>query len=73
MLADKLLELRIKKGVSQEEVARRIGISNSVLSRIERGKRDPTYTILIKLVDYYGVSFDDVMDLDKNFRIENKY
>lgn len=37
--------------ISQRELARRVGISNAELSRIENGKRRPNVDIAIKLAE----------------------
>lgn len=54
-LAIRLKELRKGKGLTQEDVYNDTGIH---IARIEQGKRDISYTTLIKLADYFGVTLD---------------
>ena len=54
----KLKELRRKKGITQEEVAKENNISNVTYGRYELEKREPDIETLIKLADYYGVTLD---------------
>lgn len=41
--------LREKRGLSQEELATRAGISRGYLARLETGRHEPTLTTLEKL------------------------
>lgn len=55
-LAVKVKELRKLKGVTQEQVLNDTGIH---IARIEQGKRDISYTTLVKLATYFDVSLND--------------
>lgn len=44
-----VIEARMKKGVTQEELARKIGTKQSVISRLERGNANPTIAFLKKM------------------------
>jgi transcriptional regulator with XRE-family HTH domain len=55
-LAVKVKELRKIKGVTQEQVLNDTGIH---IARIEQGKRDISYTTLVKLAKYFDVSLND--------------
>lgn len=55
---DKIAALRDKRGLTQEDLAAKIGISRASLSHYEKGRREPDYTILTKLADYFQVSID---------------
>lgn len=54
-LAKKLKGLRKIKGVTQEQVYNDTGIH---IARIEQGKRDISYTTLVRLADYFGATLD---------------
>lgn len=53
-LADRLAELRVERGWSLDDLARRTGVSRSTLSRLERAEISPTATLLGKLCAAYG-------------------
>lgn len=55
-----LKELRIKKGVSQREVANYLGITNQAYSNYENGKREADYDTQLKLAEYFNVSLDEL-------------
>ena len=44
-----LQRLRREKGLSQEELSGRSGVHQTYLSGVERGKRNPTVTVLDKI------------------------
>lgn len=48
-LINALIEVRKKKGVTQTQLARKIGTKQSVISRLEIGRANPTLGFLKKL------------------------
>ena len=55
-LSDNLRSLRKKLNLSQQDLADRMNTSKQVISRYERGERDPKTETLFKLADALGVS-----------------
>ncbi len=55
-----LKAIRVNKNLTQEEVAKELGISPATLSRWESGSRSPRLSELKKLLDFYGVPIDYV-------------
>jgi transcriptional regulator with XRE-family HTH domain len=53
-------EIRQKKGISQAEVAKRIGISRSSYITFEQGKNELSFSEAVKLADFFGISLCDV-------------
>ena len=47
--SDRLVNYRIALGISQKESARRIGVDPSTLARWERGEREPTGKLAVRL------------------------
>lgn len=45
----KIQQLREKRGITQEALAAKAGISRGYLARLETGRHDPTLTTLMKL------------------------
>lgn len=44
-----VIEARIRKGVTQEDLAKKIGTKQSVISRLESGRANPSIAFLKKL------------------------
>ena len=61
MIADKLKELRARKGLTREAAAEKIGISARTLANYERGERIPQGEILSSIADFYGVSREELL------------
>ena len=57
-----LLSYRKNKGLTQQEVADKIGMSLSGYSRIEKGSRAVSVETLQKLADLYNVTVDDLLN-----------
>ncbi len=62
MLAQTIKELRKKHKISQEELARKAGITYSTLIKIESGANDnPTIKTIKKIADTLDVSLDELV------------
>ena len=60
-IANRLYELRKKNGLSQEELAEKIGVSRQAVSKWERAESSPDTDNLIELARLYGVSLDGLL------------
>jgi transcriptional regulator with XRE-family HTH domain len=54
--------LREEQGWSQEDYADRAGIHRTYVSDIERGRRNPTITVVEKLARPFGVKAGALLD-----------
>lgn len=70
-IANRLLEFRKKSGLSQEELAERLNISRQSVSKWERAESSPDTDNLILLAKIYGVTLDDLLNVDKPIIINN--
>lgn len=74
-VANRLLDLRKKSGMSQEELAEKLGISRQSVSKWERAESSPDTDNLIALAQIYGVSLDELLmgkeSLNENENKEN--
>ncbi len=59
--ADRLIELRKDNGMSQEELAQRIGLSRQAVSKWERAESSPDIGNLVALAEIYGLTIDDIV------------
>ena len=67
ILSDRLVDLRQAHGQSQSYVASKLGIKRSTLANYESGIREPTFTTLCAMADYYNVSTDYLLGRDENY------
>ena len=65
-IAEKLVELRTSKGVTQEEVAQSLSISNKTVSKWENGASTPDLPMVIELAKYYSVTTDTLLGLSED-------
>ena len=59
--ANRLYELRKKSGLSQEELAEKLGISRQSISKWERAEASPDTDNLILLAKLYGITLDELI------------
>jgi transcriptional regulator with XRE-family HTH domain len=52
--ARRLLELRRHSGETQKQLARRLGMTESMISRLERGDHVPSLATLCRIADAFG-------------------
>lgn len=65
LLGATLLSLRNLSGLSQRELAKRAGLTNSVISTIEQGKVSPSVSSLAKLLSGMGLSLAQFYSLNE--------
>ena len=58
VVCEHIRELRNQRGMTQDDLAKRLGVSKSVVSSYENGVHLPPYDILIRLSALFGVSCD---------------
>ena len=65
-IANRLVELRKKNGLSQEELALKLGISRQAVSKWERAESSPDTDNLICLAKLYNVSLDSLLNTSES-------
>lgn len=63
ILADRMKELRIDKGLTQIDVANMLQVSRVVYNRYENNKRDIPVELIVKISKFYNVSADYLLGL----------
>jgi transcriptional regulator with XRE-family HTH domain len=53
--AVRLRTLRLKKGLTQDALAKKVGVTRGYLARLEMGRHDPPLSRLCKLAKALGV------------------
>lgn len=62
MFKDMLRTLRIKAGMNQEELAKKIGCAKSTISMYENGAREPNFETLEAIADIFNVDMNTLID-----------
>ena len=62
ILCKRLKQLRQESGLTQEQLAQKIGISRVNYNRYENGKVLPDYNVLVMIADFYDISLDELFD-----------
>ena len=57
----KVREIRLNKGLSQGDVARRLNLHRSYISGIERGVRNPSLKVIQKVAKALDVKVGDIL------------
>jgi transcriptional regulator with XRE-family HTH domain len=65
-LSEKLLQMRIRLGLSQNEMIQRLGLGENIVqgtvSAFELGKREPSLPVLLRYARVAGVCVDVLID-----------
>ena len=60
--------MRLKRGISQAELAKAVEVSTSTIGMYEQGRRKPDFFMLIKICIELDIDSDYVLGLDKKFK-----
>ncbi len=67
---DNLKHLRNQKGLTQEDLAKKMDKDYSTIGKWELGQRNPIMADILKLADIFGVSVQDLVEKDLRFNEE---
>lgn len=67
-----LRECRKEKGITQEQLAEMLGVTNRSVSRWETGSNLPDLDILIEMADYYDIELRELLDGERKSEKMNK-
>lgn len=62
-------DLRKEKGLTQQELAYELNLSQSAIAKLEKKLREPTGSTLLAYAKFFNVSLDYLLDRKDNFRI----
>ena len=65
-IGSKIKELRKKSGMTQYELAKKLGISASAVGMYEQNRRTPDNETLLKLCEVLGVTADCILGNDES-------
>ncbi|MCL5675757.1 MAG: helix-turn-helix transcriptional regulator [Patescibacteria group bacterium] len=62
-IAKRIKEIRIKKGLTQSEVAKKAGLDGNSYAKIERGLTKPLGVTLVKICKALGVKSSEILSV----------
>ena len=65
-----LKTLRLREGMTQANLAQKLGITKSVISAYETGLRLPSYDVLIHIAKLFKVSTDYLLGIENKQEID---
>ena len=68
----KLVEMRKNAGMTQEELANKVGISRSTINQYENGKAEPSEKNIINICNYFNITKDDLEMHDVGYDFLNR-
>lgn len=69
-MKNRIKELRLKAGLTQEQLAKEVEITRQAISQYEKTNRQPKVEIAQKLADYFNVSVPYLQGIDDEDYIE---
>ncbi|NJE79626.1 helix-turn-helix transcriptional regulator [Thermococcus sp. GR4] len=59
-MKNRVRELREARGLTQEELAKALGVTRQTIIAIEKGKYDPSLKLAFKIARFFGVLIEDI-------------
>ena len=63
-ISNNLKDFRVERNLIQEDLAEATGSCSRTISRIERGERNPSLEMAIRLAHYLNMSVEEIFKLD---------
>jgi len=65
-IRNRLRELRARFNMSQEELARRVGVTRQTIIAIEKGKYLPSLRLAFRIARVFGMKIEDIFIYDED-------
>ena len=59
-LKTRIRELRARDRLSQEDLARKVGVRRETIGNLENGRYNPSVILAIKLARYFSMNVEDI-------------
>ena len=64
-LGARVKELRRRRGLTLEDLAERAGVSRAMISKVERGEKNPTLVVAAKVAEGLGVTLSELLGVEE--------
>ena len=59
-MKNRIEEIRKEKGILQDELAKKLGVSRQTISSLERGRYNPSIFLAHKIAVYFDMTIEDI-------------
>ena len=59
-MKNRLEELRMQRGIKQEELTAELKVSRQTISSLENGRYNPSIQLAFRLARYFGLSVEEI-------------
>lgn len=56
--SERIIQIKSERKILQKDIASNIGLSLRAYQYYEKGQKEPTLSVLVRLADYFDVSLD---------------
>lgn len=63
---ERIIQLKSERRLLQKDIASSIGLSLRAYQYYEKGQKEPTLSVLVRLADYFNVSIDYLVGRSDN-------
>jgi transcriptional regulator with XRE-family HTH domain len=70
-LGKRLKQLRLEAKLTQEKLSIATGLSQTYISGVESGKRNPSYESLVKILKAFGISESDILKFGTDYELND--
>lgn len=64
--AERIVQLKTERNLLQKDIASAIGLSLRAYQYYEKGQKEPTLSVLVRLADFFSVSLDYLVGRSDN-------
>lgn len=65
IVVNHIKEIRLKKGITQVQMAEDLQITRQTINAIEKNKYNPSLELALKLIKYFNVPIEELFYLDE--------
>lgn len=63
-MKNKIEEIRKEKGIRQDELAKKMGVSRQTISSLENGRYNPSIMLAYKIAKFFDMTIEEVFIFD---------
>lgn len=64
-VSNKVYQLRVKKSITQEQLAQMIGVTRQTIIAIEKGNYTPSVLLALKMARFFKVEVEKIFSYEK--------